>query len=105
MTFTSLYAIGQARVEVGRFGKDLDAAKAEFLEMCKEHALTETTISKETPSLVRFKLRPWDTRKLCDFLQRVANVLDLHGDAPDVYELVPAHATPGEYIRTGTYNG
>jgi hypothetical protein len=96
----SLYAEGQSDIEVGRYGMTLEEARNAFLKVVKE---TGNEVEGEIGrGNFRLEFNYEKNRKL---LYKLANVNDLHGDAPTDYRLREITDVPaGEYVRTGTYS-
>jgi hypothetical protein len=97
----SLYAVGPAKIEVGRFGMEMNEAKEAFLAKCAECGVKPDSVKEQKGKVIvdlPFK------RENHALLKAVANVEDLHGDLPDRYILEDHYAPPGEYVRTGSYN-
>ncbi len=101
MATTSLYAVGPATIEIGKFGADLKKAKELFLAMCTKHKLEPEKITeREGQITIDFPF----VQECADLLHAVARVIDQHGDAPDRYILVEKTVPEGEYVKTGAYN-
>lgn len=96
----SLYAVGTADIEVGRYGMTLSEAKDAFLAVCKKHKC-QAILLMEKKNVIRVHLKGGDLYKL---LHAVADVEDLHGDPPDTYELQNLDVPKGKYVRAGSYN-
>lgn len=103
--FTSLFARGTAKIEVGRFGGTLVDARKWFDEQITASGLDLAAVKvEEKGNVARYNLRgcKGNTGGL---LNAVANVEDLHGDAPDIYYLEEgAQVESGKYTKTGSYN-
>lgn len=56
------------------------------------------------PATITHEFSFKDNQKLYKLLGAVANVMDLHGDPPDTYELKGDNVPAGAYIKTGAYN-
>jgi len=97
----SLYAVGTADIEVGKYGMNLIDANLAFSETLAKHGIVPKNVKEEKDSVV-FHLPFSD--KNHDLLHDVAKVEDLHGDPPNVYILSEQHVPHGEYIKTGSYN-
>ena len=98
----SLYAIGRAEIEVGKYGMTLEEAKAAFLKTCEDLNIKPQKIKKGGNKIVIYL--PF-ADKNHDLLNQVADVEDLHGDPPNRYVLESEADVPqGGYVKTGTYN-
>lgn len=99
---TSLYAVGPATIEIGKYGLPLADARARFVDTCEHHGAKIRKIN-ETPNRVEVHLE-WASSALCDLLCDIAIVEDLNGDPPTTYILRTDGVAVGEYVKTGTYN-
>jgi len=108
MIVTSLYAVGPARIEVGKYGMPLQEALDAFSLTCESHNLKPKITRKENKIFVAFdRTKDWSEfhQDLANLLDEVANVVDLHGDAPDAYILASDRDIPeNQYVKTGCYN-
>jgi hypothetical protein len=102
---TSLYTVGFNKIEVGRYGGDVQRALDLFLQTAEtagfQRAELDVQWNEENVS-VTVDLPELDERNLV-LLEAVADIADLHCDAPETYVLESAQSTDGEYVRTGSY--
>lgn len=97
----SLYALGSAKIEIGRYGMSLNDAYDNFLKTAEECGAIIEKVSIDTKT-IKIKL-DWDgdNNKL---LHKLAFVQDLHGDPPYRYTLEEETVHIGQYVQTGCYN-
>ncbi len=101
----SVYAVGTAKIEVGRYGSDdLYVAKEWFYTLCKKHKVKPQVEARYSVEGKSMNIRLKGGEGLHSLLSELADVEDLHGDPPDQY-ILQLDATPsGEYAKTGSYN-
>lgn len=104
---SKIYAIGTAKIEVGVYGGSPDETKGFIMSILNKNGLIGESSIKEDGS-IRITipgLERVNREALVDVLYILANVEDLHGDAPDTYIITPSCDIPeGEYVKTGSYN-
>ncbi len=103
----SLYAVGTAKIEIGKYTMSLEEAKDAFLAVCEKHDLTpsESVKKKEgVPVKIEFEFE-FRSEQLSALLGELANIEDMHGDPPNQYILIPDTGfAPNTYTKTGSYN-
>lgn len=98
----SLYAHGPAKIEVGRYNLSLEEACEDFLQLCKKHNIKVE--KKLIDNGVKFIAKNDLDKGLYKLLSEVADVMDLHGDPPNVYSLIEEKTLKERYYTTGSYN-
>ena len=104
---TSVYAHGPAKIEIGKFGGPPDKAQAYVLEKAK--SLNLTWKIKGNTIVFDYVHDGMDSMysfhsKTQQLLGQLANIEDLHGDAPCEYSFKENSVPEGTYVKTGVYN-
>lgn len=99
MAVTSLIAVGNNAIEIGRYGTDLRAAKVMFLATCEDRNVQVTSI-KESKKRIVIDLSP--EGELSKLLIALAGVSG-YPKIPCQYILQKESVPEDEYIQTGIY--
>lgn len=85
---------------------NIDQALAKFTEVCQKCDIKseDIVVRDRLPQDIQISFKKVDRRALAKLLHEVADVVDLHGDPPDIYTLVASEDWSIGYKKTGLYN-